>query len=85
MRKICRRPETDYRLQQLHSAGNDLANSNQFQKPALDAAAKTPLSQSGTAVPVVAPEQKDPSLIAAPATSVQPSSNAAPVLPAGSA
>ncbi|VVA98091.1 unnamed protein product [Arabis nemorensis] len=85
LRKICRRPETDYRLQQLHSAGNDLANSNQFQKPALDAAAKTPLSQSGTSVPVVAPEQKDPSLIAAPATSVQPSSNAAPVLPAGSA
>ncbi|KFK39173.1 hypothetical protein AALP_AA3G209800 [Arabis alpina] len=82
LRKICRRPETDYRLQQLHSGANDLANSNQFQKPALDVAVKNPTSQSGATVPDVAPEQKDPSLIA---TSVQPSSSAAPVLPAGTA
>ncbi|CAH2053392.1 unnamed protein product, partial [Thlaspi arvense] len=84
LRKICRRPETDYRLQQLHSASNDFSNSNQLQKPALDAAAKTPLSQSGASVPIAPPELKDPSLTAAPATSVQPSSNAATV-PAGSA
>ncbi|KAL1221615.1 SAWADEE HOMEODOMAIN-like protein 2 [Cardamine amara subsp. amara] len=83
LRKICRRPETDYRLQQLHSAVNDLANSNQQQKPALDVVAKTLLSQSGASVPVVAPELKDPSLSTPPATSVQPSSNAAAV-PAGS-
>ncbi|AEE76088.1 Homeobox domain [Arabidopsis suecica] len=84
LRKICRRPETDYRLQQLHNAVNDLANSNQHQIPALDAAAKTPLSLPGATVPIVAPESKDPSLSATPATLVQPSSNAATV-PAGSA
>ncbi|XP_023641868.1 protein SAWADEE HOMEODOMAIN HOMOLOG 2 isoform X1 [Capsella rubella] len=84
LRKICRRPETDYRLQQLHSAVNDLTNLNQHQIPALDAAAKTSLSHSGTSVPIVTPEPKDRSLSATPATSVQPSSNAAAV-PAGSA
>ncbi|XP_010487758.1 PREDICTED: protein SAWADEE HOMEODOMAIN HOMOLOG 2-like isoform X1 [Camelina sativa] len=84
LRKICRRPETDYRLQQLHNVVNDLANLNQHQIPALDAAAKTSLSQSGASVPIVAPEPKDRSLSTTPATSVQPSSNAAAV-PAGSA
>ncbi|KAG7582427.1 Homeobox domain [Arabidopsis suecica] len=84
LRKICRRPETDYRLQQLHNAVNDLGNSNQHQIPALDAAAKTPVSQSGATVPIVAPEPKDPSLSATPVTLVQPSSSAATV-PAGSA
>ncbi|CAA7053102.1 unnamed protein product [Microthlaspi erraticum] len=86
LRKICRRPETDYRLQQLHSAANDFANSNQLQKPAPDAA-KTLPSQASSSVPIVAPELKDPSLnasaCATPATLVQPSSNAATV-PAGS-
>ncbi|RID80261.1 hypothetical protein BRARA_A02936 [Brassica rapa] len=80
LRKICRRPETDYRLQQLHSAANDFANS----KPAPDAAAKTPLPPSTASVPIVPPDVKDPSLSAASATSAQPSSNAATV-PAGSA
>ncbi|CAH8391881.1 unnamed protein product [Eruca vesicaria subsp. sativa] len=79
LRKICRRPETDYRLQQLHSAVNDSANSNQLQKPPPDAAAMTPVSQSAASVPIVSPDVKDPSLSAA---SVQPSSNAATV-PAG--
>ncbi|KAF2587538.1 hypothetical protein F2Q70_00037023 [Brassica cretica] len=80
LRKICRRPETDYRLQQLHSAANDFANS----KPAPDAAAKAPLPPSTASAPIVPPEVKDPSLSAASATSAQPSSNAATV-PAGSA
>ncbi|KAF2544816.1 hypothetical protein F2Q70_00023067 [Brassica cretica] len=84
LRKICRRPETDYRLQQLHSYASDFANSNQLLKPAPDAAATTPLPQSGASVPIVRPEKKDPSLTAVSATSVQPSSNAATV-PAGSA
>lgn len=84
LRKICRRPETDYRLQQLHSAANDFANSNQLQKPAPDAAATTPLQQSGASVPIVPTKLKDPRLTSASATSVQPSSNAATV-PAGSA
>ncbi|CAN7106617.1 unnamed protein product [Brassica rapa subsp. narinosa] len=81
LRKICRRPETDYRLQQLHSSSNDFGNSNQLQKPAPDAAAAP---QSSASVPIVVPEKKDPSLISASATSVQPGSNAATV-PAGSA
>ncbi|RID63342.1 hypothetical protein BRARA_E02356 [Brassica rapa] len=80
LRKICRRPETDYRLQQLHSSANDFANSNHLQKPAPDAAAAP---QSSASVPIVVPEKKDPSLISASATSVQPGSNAATV-PAGS-
>ena len=80
LRKICRRPETDYRLQQLHSAANDFANS----KPAPDAAAKAPLPPSTASAPIVPPDVKDPSLSAASATSAQPSSNAATV-PAGSA
>ncbi|CAH8302152.1 unnamed protein product [Eruca vesicaria subsp. sativa] len=84
LRKICRRPETDYRLQQLHSASNDFANSIQPQKPAPEVATKTPLSQSPASVPIVPPDVKDPSLTAASATAVQPSSNAATV-PAGSA
>ncbi|CAG7877204.1 unnamed protein product [Brassica rapa] len=81
LRKICRRPETDYRLQQLHSSSNDFGNSNQLQKPAPDAAAAP---QSSASVPIVVPEKKDPSLISASATSVQPGSNAVTV-PAGSA
>ena len=81
LRKICRRPETDYRLQQLHSSSNDFGKSNQLQKPAPDAAAAP---QSSASVPIVVPEKKDPSLISASATSVQPGSNAATV-PAGSA
>ncbi|KAF8103677.1 hypothetical protein N665_0186s0045 [Sinapis alba] len=68
LRKICRRPETDYRLQQLHSAANDFANSNQLQKPAPDAAATTLLQQSSASVPIVPPELKDPSLTSASAT-----------------
>ncbi|CAN8269107.1 unnamed protein product [Cochlearia groenlandica] len=65
LRKICRRPETDYRLQQLHSSVNDLNNSNQLQKPTPDADVKPPL---GSSVPIVAPEPpKDQSLSAAPA------------------
>ncbi|KAG2306135.1 hypothetical protein Bca52824_025883 [Brassica carinata] len=84
LRKICRRPETDYRLQQLHSAANDLANSNQLKNPAPDLASTTPLPQSGASVPVVPPDQKDPSLTALSAPSAQPSSNAASV-PGGSA
>ncbi|KAJ0238364.1 Protein SAWADEE HOMEODOMAIN 2 [Hirschfeldia incana] len=83
LRKICRRPETDYRLQQLHSAANDFANSNQLQKPAPEAAAKAPLPQSTASVSTVPTDVKDPSLSAS-ATSAQPSSNAATV-PAGSA
>ncbi|KAJ4893943.1 SAWADEE HOMEODOMAIN-like protein 2 [Raphanus sativus] len=84
LRKICRRPETDYRLHQLHSAANDFANSNHLQKPAPDAAAITPLPQSGASVPIVPTELKDRRLTSASATPVQPSSNAATV-PAGSA
>ncbi|ESQ48064.1 hypothetical protein EUTSA_v10021077mg [Eutrema salsugineum] len=75
LRKICRRPETDYRLQQLHSAANDFANSNQIQKPTPDAAAKAPLSQSGASAPIVAPELKDPSMSTPPTTLVQPRSD----------
>ncbi|XP_018438586.1 protein SAWADEE HOMEODOMAIN HOMOLOG 2 isoform X2 [Raphanus sativus] len=84
LRKICRRPETDYRLQQLHSASaNDFANS----KPApLDAAAKAPLPQSSASAPnVVPPDVKDTSLSGAASASAQPSSNAAATVPAGSA
>ncbi|KAJ0264379.1 Protein SAWADEE HOMEODOMAIN 2 [Hirschfeldia incana] len=84
LRKICRRPETDYRLHQLHRAANDFANSNQLQKPAPVAVATIPLPQSVASVPIVPPDQKDPSLTSASATSFQPSSNAATV-PAGSA
>ncbi|GAV64025.1 hypothetical protein CFOL_v3_07543 [Cephalotus follicularis] len=47
LRKVCRRPETDYRLQQLH-AGNDLTSSEQ-QKSFVDPSAAGPQRTNITA------------------------------------
>ncbi|XP_010535066.1 PREDICTED: protein SAWADEE HOMEODOMAIN HOMOLOG 2-like isoform X2 [Tarenaya hassleriana] len=78
LRKICRRPETDYRLQQLHTAPNDSSNSNQRHKPPPETTTKSSgLDLIGSVSS--APNSSGAAITTAAADSVQPSSSSAPI------
>ncbi|XP_010542298.1 PREDICTED: protein SAWADEE HOMEODOMAIN HOMOLOG 2-like isoform X2 [Tarenaya hassleriana] len=61
LRKICRRPETDYRLQQLHNAASEAGNSDRHPRSTPETATKATITEPKASVLSDATEQVQPS------------------------